>query len=338
MRDSCFPERHEPVSPCGQRHHCVPGPGSKPSARIRALGPHAPRSTSTTTGTDGQALIRNLHLGPAAAVAVVRLSDWRLCAISRGLESQLRYLPAELDDASLSDVLANPDDSTRIAESLTGEGRPESIPLSLLNAEGEPVSALAWGLRLDAGDEATLLMVFTPMPNGEAMAAVSGQDPVTGLGARRHFSERLVAALIDADRQQALVGCLLVQLDEFETAYSENGEAFGEEPISVIARRLQRTVRSYDTVARLGADRLGIVVERLDSPVEALRAAQHVNRALAEPISVPGACLRPRVVIGVAVYPTDAGSVRGLLRRANAAMYTARRRGEGNVVSAVTPS
>ncbi|UEX79226.1 GGDEF domain-containing protein [Sediminicurvatus halobius] len=313
-------------------------PTSKSSDRGDASGPGAPESSNTIAGEEGQTLIRNLHLGPTAAVAIVRLADWRLSAISRGLEMALGYLPGELDDACLRDVLADADDSARVAESVAGEERPGNMAVSLLNADGERAPAMAWVLRLEAGDAANLLMVFTPLPKGEGTGAVSGEDPVTGLGARRYFSRRLAAALRTADARQELVGCLIVQLDNIGTAYSEDGESVGEEAIAVIARRLQHGVRSYDSVARLGSDRLGVVLERLELPVHALRAAQHVNHALAEAIAFPGASVRPRVVIGVAVYPSDADSVGRVFRRASVAMHTARNRDSGNVVCAVTPA
>lgn len=337
MRDSHSPGLPERVLLCDEQERCVRQARPTPSACDRAPVVRPRKSVAGTTGAYGEALVRNLHVGPTAAVAVVRLADWRVQSVSCGLEMQLGYLPGELDDACLLDVVVDPGDLARIAESVAGDERPGSLAVALLDAEGERVSALAWALRLDAGEVPTLLLVFTPPSRGKAGSAVSGQDPETGLGNRRHFSERLATALAEAEARQELIGCLLLQLEDIGAACGEDGEAVGDKAVAVIARRLRRAVRSYDTVARLGAGRLGILVERLHLPVHALRAAQHVNRALAEPISIPGARLRPRVLIGAAVYPSDADSVRGLLRRANAALKTARRRGGRNTVSAASP-
>lgn len=337
MRDSDFPGLQERVSVCDRHGRGVRQLKSPPSPRDRAPGVRPDNPATGASGADGQALVRNLHVGSTAAVAVVRASDWRMQFVSCGLEMQLGYLPGELDDVCLLDVFEDPGDLAQTAESVAGDERPGGLAVSLRGAEGERTSALVWALRLDAGATPALLLVFTPLPAEEPMGAVSGQDPATGLGSRRHFLERLGAALAGAGSRQELIGCLLVQLEGIETAYGEDGDAVGDKAVSVIARRLQRTVRSYDTVARLGPGRLGIVVERLRLPVHALRAAQHVNHALTEPISIPGARLRPCVRIGVAVYPGDACSTRGLLRRANAALKAARRRRGRNVVSAASP-
>ncbi|CAN5656585.1 hypothetical protein BH23PSE2_BH23PSE2_05390 [soil metagenome] len=105
-----------------------------------------------------------------------------------------------------------------------------------------------------------------------------------------------------------------------------HGPTVGDAALCEVARRLQRSLRATDTVARLGGDEFVLVVEDATEPVDTV-----ANRLLASfdlPFEGEGLQLHLSPSIGVASAGPDDDCADRLLRRADAAMYQAKRRGK----------
>ncbi len=148
-------------------------------------------------------------------------------------------------------------------------------------------------------------------------------DGLTGLGNRTLLLRRCEAAL---EQRQAgeVVALLLLDLDRFKQVNDTLGHAAGDVLLQQVAARLTDQVRREDLVARLGGDEFGILLTGITSAADADAIADGLLGALREPFLLEGLRLSVGGSIGVAVSPTDADHVEGLLRNADVAMYEAK--------------
>jgi diguanylate cyclase (GGDEF)-like protein len=165
----------------------------------------------------------------------------------------------------------------------------------------------------------------------EDLAHQAFHDALTGLPNRALFGDRLAhAADVHRDERRPL-GLLFVDLDDFKVVNDTHGHAAGDLLLQQVGRRLRDCVSTADTVARLGGDEFAVLLESEADPVA---VADKVCGALATPFALD-AQVRP-VGASVGLVVPDAGdatvSADVLLRRADAAMYAAKRRGGGAVV------
>jgi diguanylate cyclase (GGDEF)-like protein/PAS domain S-box-containing protein len=149
----------------------------------------------------------------------------------------------------------------------------------------------------------------------------ASHDHLTGLANRSLFDHRLRGAL--AGERPACV--LLVDLDGFKQINDRFGHAVGDQVLVAVAKRLRGCVRPPDLVARLGGDEFGVLLDGAE-PGRGDAVASRLLAAFADPISVEGRRLPLAASVGVAVGQYAAGDDPDrLLRRADAAMYAAKR-------------
>ena len=152
-------------------------------------------------------------------------------------------------------------------------------------------------------------------------------DPLTGLANRALFLDRLQHALAATGRHRMPLATVLLDLDGFKEINDSYGHAVGDELLCAVARRLTECVRSVDTVARLGGDEFALVIEDVDEAGKEL-VIERVKRALATPFLIQD---QPRTVggsVGIALSRGNVDSPSDMLRRADMAMYAAKREGK----------
>jgi diguanylate cyclase (GGDEF)-like protein/PAS domain S-box-containing protein len=149
-------------------------------------------------------------------------------------------------------------------------------------------------------------------------------DALTGLANRRLFQEHLSLALALAQRRNAAVAVLFLDLDHFKTINDSLGHTVGDELLREVARRLKATVREGDTVARVGGDEFTIVLQELPRGDAAAVVAQKVLRTIAEPMEISGHRLYITTSIGITLFPDDGDDAETLLKNADTAMYRAK--------------
>ena len=154
-------------------------------------------------------------------------------------------------------------------------------------------------------------------------------DPLTGLPNRALLRERMIQAMATADREKALTGLALIDLDRFKEVNDTLGHYSGDELLVQLGRRLAGELRTGDTVARLGGDEFAVLLPGLDGPGSALAVAKKLQAACARPFLLDGLTLDVEASIGVALYPEHATDPEELLRHADIAMYAAKQNHAG---------
>jgi diguanylate cyclase (GGDEF)-like protein len=157
-------------------------------------------------------------------------------------------------------------------------------------------------------------------------------DSLTGLPNRAAIFEKLDLA-IQQVRAEATLAVYFLDLDGLKAMNDTLGHDVADEMIREVARRLSSTVRPKDFVGRFGGDEFIIVAEELGDPSEAGNLGARLLDTVAQPL--PG--LGSRVItasIGVALIRSSAIEAREAIRRADTAMYEAKRTGRDRCVIA----
>jgi diguanylate cyclase (GGDEF)-like protein/PAS domain S-box-containing protein len=163
----------------------------------------------------------------------------------------------------------------------------------------------------------------------EAIEYQALHDALTGLPNRTLFSDRLQQALLTAQRTKQSLAILLIDLDRFKDVNDTLGHEHGDALLQEIAARLRSTLREADTVARLGGDEFAILPSGDLEGVALEATAEKILETLRQPIELLGNTVDVDASVGVARYPEDGDEANVLLRRADVAMYQAKRSRSG---------
>ncbi len=155
-------------------------------------------------------------------------------------------------------------------------------------------------------------------------------DPLTGLANRALFEDRLGQARERLVRNGGYGAVLLIDLDDFKGVNDTYGHHVGDQLLVGVARRFELVSRSIDTLGRIGGDEFLYLAEELNDPDEAAAIAERLLRVLDEPFLIDGLTFEQRATIGVASY--NDGSLDGAecIKRADTAMYEAKRNRRGH--------
>jgi len=151
-------------------------------------------------------------------------------------------------------------------------------------------------------------------------------DTLTDLPNRALFVERLQHAMARATRSSPMA-LLFLDIDHFKTVNDTLGHEAGDQLLKVFAARMRDCVRQSDTVARLAGDEFTIILEGLRDVADAKTLASKLVETLRAPTALAGKLYEITVSVGVALWNTGDSDDAELLRRADVALYEAKRRG-----------
>ncbi|WP_443067698.1 putative bifunctional diguanylate cyclase/phosphodiesterase [Streptomyces sp. NBC_01351] len=151
------------------------------------------------------------------------------------------------------------------------------------------------------------------------------RDPLTGLPNRQWLLERAWSALDEAERLGTRAALVLIDLDRFRAVNDTLGHLAGDRLLLQIADRLRQALPEDAEAARLGGDEFAVLLPVADSTTSAQRIARHLVAELSSPLDLDGLTLVLEASAGLAVFPDHALDAEGLLRRADVAMYQAKR-------------
>ena len=162
----------------------------------------------------------------------------------------------------------------------------------------------------------------------EELTRQAFHDGLTGLANRALFRDRLDRALARQPRSRDPLALLLVDLDGFKQINDNFGHDVGDQLLLQVAARFEDVTRPIDTVARFGGDEFAVLVE--GSEQFAISLADRLLEQLSLPATVGDRTLAFGASIGIVIVPVDGSAGREeLIRRADIAMYAAKKAGRG---------
>jgi diguanylate cyclase (GGDEF)-like protein len=165
---------------------------------------------------------------------------------------------------------------------------------------------------------------------------LSFYDPLTGLPNRRLLLDRLHQAFAFSTRSGREGALLLINLDNFKGINDASGHDIGDLLLRQTAHRLESCMRKSDTVARVGGDEFVIMLEDLsEQSIEAAAQAEAVGNKIVATLSQPYHLATHEYhstsCIGVTMFSDHRQSQEELLKRADIAMYQAKKAGRNNL-------
>lgn len=157
-------------------------------------------------------------------------------------------------------------------------------------------------------------------------------DELTGLMNRKEILERLAKFSNNRREGDGEVAVLFCDIDHFKSINDRHGHGGGDAVISALARRLLFTMRHGDLVGRIGGDELLVVLSRIPSLAAAKAIAMKIHAAARTPLSLTSGKVMPTLSIGVTLIHKGE-SVDAVVKRADLAMYKAKRNGRDQVIS-----
>ncbi len=152
-------------------------------------------------------------------------------------------------------------------------------------------------------------------------------DQLTGLAGRALLQDKTVHAVELARRYGTKVAVFVIDLDHFKRINDSLGHAAGDQLLIEAARRLSRSVRSTDVVARVGGDEFVVVMPDITTVEDVEQCAANLVARLAPEISIEEHLVQLTASVGVCIYPDFAADAKHLLKRADSAMYVAKENG-----------
>ncbi|MDR3370636.1 diguanylate cyclase domain-containing protein [Rhodoferax sp.] len=146
-------------------------------------------------------------------------------------------------------------------------------------------------------------------------------DPLTGLPNRRLFMERLANALERAQRAQAPLAVMFIDMDHFKDINDAWGHDAGDAALQWVAQQLLANTRKTDTVARLGGDEFVVLLESSVQREQIDGIAQKLIDSMREPWFFNGHLCSIGLCMGISVFPINGKTADALLSAADTAMY-----------------
>jgi diguanylate cyclase (GGDEF)-like protein len=160
-------------------------------------------------------------------------------------------------------------------------------------------------------------------------------DRLTGLANRAMFNDRLQAAVDAADpdhhKPGSVFSVMMMDLDRFKLVNDTLGHPIGDLLLCEVGSRLRTALRDTDVVARLGGDEFAVLLQG-DASEGAQRVATHLLKMLEQPIMIEGQLVDVGASIGIVAFPQHGTDMNVLMRRADIAMYVAKRSNTGYAI------
>ena len=322
------------------RHHPVLDAGGAVSEVIGLAIDVTDRAKAEAEVVRKEAFVRAIFDSVETHLAVLDRDGIVVDANTRWLE-YVRSGERDLKDATVGD-----DYVALCRETDTEDGRQAAAGLEAVLGGKRPSFSLEFPTDRAEGRR-WYHMLVTPMRSAEGGVVISHRDVterkrvedalehqalhdvVTDLPNRVLLRDRLRQAILAARRRNNYVALLFIDLDRFKELNDTFGHQAGDVVLREVGERFLKAVRSSDTVARLGGDEFAVLIPLAADAEEALMVAHRVVGSLGEPFVIEGESAFIEASVGVVMCPEHGEDVQTLMRRADVAMYAAKRAGSG---------
>lgn len=180
------------------------------------------------------------------------------------------------------------------------------------------------------GGFAIIRDITTRVQAEETIKHQAFHDSLTGLPNRLLFEDRLSIAIGQARRAKEMLAILFIDLDRFKVINDTLGHNIGDQLLNVLGQRLVKCMRDGDTVARMGGDEFTVLLPKINSKNDAIRATERIFKIFKPAFNLENHELYVSGSIGIAIYPQCGDNPQALLKNADIALYQVKDLGGDN--------
>jgi diguanylate cyclase (GGDEF)-like protein/PAS domain S-box-containing protein len=286
--------------------------------------------------TESEERFRSAFENAPIGVALVGL-DRRHLRVNQAFCEMLGYSEEALLEKPHPEIV-HPDDrdesSVRLQQALDGGPESYTFERRYVHADGHAV----WNLssvslvRDSRGEPSHLVCLHQDITERkeleERLEHQAFYDSLTELPNRALLLDRLAHALAQTSREDGPVAVLLLDLNHFKMVNDSLGHDAGNTVLVEVAERMRASVRPGDTVGRIFGDEFAVLLGAPSGMDEARRVAERIQERLQEPFEVEGQEVIVSPSIGITLSESAQDRPEEVLRRADLAMYTAKKRGK----------
>jgi len=242
-------------------------------------------------------------------------------------------------------------DGLRLCSQVRSLERTRNLPI-LAVAEADNNQRLVRGLEIGIND-----YLIRPIDKNEMLARVRTQikkkryterlrdnaqltvemaitDALTGLHNRRYMETHLATLVEQAAARGKPIAVLVIDIDYFKAVNDSHGHDAGDDVLREFALRIRKAIRNIDLACRYGGEEFVIVMPETDMAVATMVAERLRRRIASEPFAIQDGTrnLDVTISIGIAALDGPADNAAAILKRADTALYRAKRDGRNRVV------
>jgi two-component system cell cycle response regulator len=243
-------------------------------------------------------------------------------------------------------------DALRLCSQLRSLERTRNVPI-LAICEGDDNARMIRGLEIGVND-----YLLRPIDSNELHARVRTQirkkryterlrdnvqmsiemaitDPLTGLYNRRYMESHLTALVEQAAARGKPLTALVLDIDYFKAINDTHGHDAGDDVLREFATRIRKSIRGIDLACRYGGEEFVIVMPETDMAVATIVAERLRRRIASEPFAIQQGVGMVEVTISIGIATLDAvdDDASSILKRADQALYRAKRDGRNRVAA-----
>jgi two-component system cell cycle response regulator len=287
----------------------------------------------------------------ASKISDVLVQDKNSVTVVNNNAAALQSALAKNFDLMIVSLSLAKEDGLRLVAQLRANEVTRQTPLLLIADDGDLPRA-AKGLELGANDYALrpiernelLARARTQIrrkryqdrlrDNYEASLEMALTDSLTGLFNRRYLMVHIERQLARIAETKKPVATLILDIDHFKAVNDTYGHDAGDQVLREVAARTSRNLRNFDLVARYGGEEFVVILPDTDEDVAIIVAERLRQSIAAQPVAVAGLDKPINVTtsIGVTLSGTSKELATDVLKRADEALYRAKREGRNRVV------
>ena len=190
----------------------------------------------------------------------------------------------------------------------------------------EKLAVVTQALEAEVSERQELHQQLAEVTEQEKLARHAAlHDALTGLANRSLFNDRLEHGLAQAKRLNLTLAVMFLDLDGFKAINDQHGHDVGDALLQSVADRLRENTRDDDTVARVGGDEFLYLVMGADDTQTVANLAKKIVDCIQVPCQLSVGSITVKLSVGISRFPKDGETADALVKRADAAMYKAKR-------------
>ncbi|MDH3240891.1 MAG: diguanylate cyclase [Alphaproteobacteria bacterium] len=225
------------------------------------------------------------------------------------------------EEKDLAVIMLTGQDDVLIAVEAMKQGADDYLPKSLVGPEGLEI-ALLKALH-------SVKIARKARESEKQIRELAFFDDLTSLPNRRVFDDRLKQLILAAKRENRPFIVGMLDMDGFKAINDNLGHQAGDVVLKTVASRLATSVREGDTVARFGGDEFGLLLPMDEPGLSAEGVAKRILDIVEAPIHFEDKQVFVGLSIGLSEYPRHGEEAEILLRKADAAMFEAKKEKTG---------
>ncbi len=174
-----------------------------------------------------------------------------------------------------------------------------------------------------------ILIVIYLLKKFEYMAY---HDQLTGLPNRKSFVEAFDKLLAAAEKNNDKLAVLFLDIDNFKEVNDHFGHDIGDKLLEEIAYRLKDSLQESDNISRLGGDEFTVAATEISSKEDVIKVAEKVIDVFKKPFIIENNKFFISVSVGISIYPEDGRQLEELIKKADYAMYKAKKQQKNYVL------